>query len=162
MKLVLSIIFSLGLVLTPTNQATAGYETIFLKDPVLIMISFNPSVPPHPILAFVEELDLDGYALVSYNILEQDSLQKMQISLPVSDLIKEVPSFKGFKSKDSACLTHDTSTRQRGTEVRIERLFPNGVAEVQFDNFFKRNFSFFNKNKPTNKMLTINDLQPCH
>lgn len=60
-----------------------------------------------------------------------------------SELAREVGSLQGFKAGQEVCVRRDEGALKSGREGEITHVFSNGMAEVEFGDFFGKRFLIF-------------------
>jgi hypothetical protein len=97
----------------------------------------------------------NGIVLIPEPVLVQgDTAQytsKVYHYIDQKDLIREVPSLQGIRDGDELCMKAD------GRDGLIDHLYQNGMATVEFGDFFGKRFAIFHHSET----LPVSDLGAC-
>jgi hypothetical protein len=97
----------------------------------------------------------NGIVLIPEPVIVQgDTAQytsKVYHYLDQRDLIREVPSLQGIRDGDELC------TKGDGRDGLIDRIYQNGMATVEFGDFFGKRFAIFHHSET----LPLSDLGAC-
>ncbi len=143
--------FKIGLItLFSTSIASAEHVLFYIRRDV--------NLKPRPVSSPAHEVSADGSIRVHVTTYYESTFQTDFYFIPESSALKEVSNYGGFQRKDVVCLKVNTSGGRAGTDVEIQHLYPNGIAEVHFGDFFGQRVSIFRRSE----ILHISQLQGCN
>ena len=132
--------------------------SIASAEHVLFYISSDANLKPRPISSPVHKVSADGSLRVHVTTYYESTFQTDFYFIPESSALKEVSTYGGFQRKDVVCLKVNTSGGRAGKDVEIQHLYPDGMAEVHFGDFFGQRVSIFRRSE----VLHISQLQDCN
>ncbi len=145
--------FNIGLTALILLSASMAYA-----ENVLFYISRDASLKPIPVSSPVHEISSNGALRVHVTTYNENTFHTDFYFIPESSTLKEVSTYGGFQRKDVVCLKVNTPGGRAGKDVEIQHLYPNGIAEVHFGDFFGIRVSIFRRSE----VLHISQLQNCN
>lgn len=153
------ILFLYALVnLSSVTVVAAESQAFQPKENVLVLIAKDKNSPAVPYSAEVNQVNADSTATISYTQFYEGYFSREFLkAVPFIALVKETSQLAGIHKNDIVCLNQNTRAGAKDQDVKILHLFENGMAEVQFGDFFGKRVLIFKRSA----ILDINQLEFC-